>query len=133
MIRYTRSFAEWPASNVLPLTVGRDVELLSLWFVTGMRHRTAILLALALLAAAQTPPTPLLRGADVLSHIKNTIGWYRHLGSVEQTPALANDVLLRENTHRTALKAVELAFDFGRGAVALADTSVSAPAPVAGS
>lgn len=88
--------------------------------VIWMRLRTAIFLSLAFTAAAQAPAAPPpLNPADVLSHIKATIAWYRHVNSAEQIPALAGDILLRDNTHTSALKAVQLAFDFGKAAVSL--------------
>jgi hypothetical protein len=49
------------------------------------------------------------------------------VNSLERTPAFANDVLLRKNTHAAALNAVELAFDFARAAISVADV---APATV---
>jgi small-conductance mechanosensitive channel len=93
-----------------------------------MRNPTAILLPAAFfVAAAQQAPAPTpLRPADVVAHVKASVSWYRRLNSVEQTPALANDVLLRESTHSSALKALQLAFDFGRAAASLLDTATSA-------
>src|SRR5215831_4097891 len=99
-----------------------------------MRNRTAILLPAALfVATAQQPPTPPpLRAAGVLAHIKDSISWYRRLNSVEQTPALANDLLLRDSTHASALKSLQLAFDFGRAAASLIDTAASTAPSAAG-
>jgi small-conductance mechanosensitive channel len=105
-----------------------------------MRRRHAILLSATLvIAAAQQPPaqqlpqntSPLLQPADVLSHLKNSIAWYRHVNSVEQTPALANDVLLRQSTHVSSLKALQLAFDFGRVAASFVDSTSTPATPAA--
>ena len=99
------------------------------------RSSTAILLPAAFfLAAAQPPPAPLtLRPADVLAHVKDSITWYRRLSLVEQTPALANDILLQGSTHASALKALQPAFDFGHAAARLIDTATSAAPPPDGS
>ncbi len=65
----------------------------------------------------------------MLAHIQASINWYRQVNSAEQTPALANDVLLRDSTHDAAVKAVQLAFQFGQASAALLDTPGS---PAAG-
>ncbi len=88
-----------------------------------MRIRTLVLFPTALLLAAAAPtqaPLP-LRPADVLEHIKESIAWYRQVNSAEQTAALAGDVLLRDSTQAAALKALQLAFDFGQAAAAWLD------------
>jgi small-conductance mechanosensitive channel len=86
--------------------------------------------ALVFLAAAQQPPAPppSLQPAAVVDHIKASIAWRREVNSVEQIPALGNDVLLRESTRASALKALQLAFEFGHVAAAFLDAS----APSAG-
>src|SRR6516164_1629062 len=97
-----------------------------------MRNLTGILLPAAFLVVAAQPPAPApLRPADVLAHVKDSVSWYRQLNSVEQTPALANDVLLRDSAHASALKALRLAFDFGHAA-SLINTATSAASPSAG-
>src|SRR5690349_19342418 len=92
-----------------------------------MQIPVAILLPAAFfLAAAQQAPAPTpLQPPDVLGHVKRSISWYRHLNSIEQSPALANDVLLRESTHTSAVKALQLAFDFGHAAASLLDATTS--------
>src|SRR5215469_557808 len=98
-----------------------------------MRNLTGILLPAAFLVAAAQPPAPApLRPAEVLAHVKDSVSWYRRLNSVEQTPALANDVLLRDSTNASALKALQLAFDFGHAAASLIDTASSAASPSGG-
>lgn len=97
-----------------------------------MRIPIAILLPAVLLTGAAQPTAPaLLRPADVLAHIKASISWYRQVGSAEQTPALANDVLLRDSTHAAALKALQLAFAFGQAAATYLDAPNSGT-PAAG-
>ncbi len=95
-----------------------------------MQIRNAILFPAALLlSAAAPPPAPApLPPADVLTHIQASINWYRQVNSAEQTPALANDVLLRDSTHAAAVKAVQLAFQFGQASAAFLDTPGSAAA-----
>jgi small-conductance mechanosensitive channel len=95
-----------------------------------MQIRTAILFPAALLLSAAAPPpaTAPLRPADVLAHIQASINWYRLISSAEQTPPLASDVLLRDSTHAAAVKAVQLAFQFGQASATFLDTPGSAAA-----
>jgi len=93
-----------------------------------MQNRCALLLLAAfLVAAAQEPPTQTpLRTTEVLEHVKASVSWYRRLNSIEQTPALLNDVLVRESIRASALKALQLAFDFGHASASLLDTATPA-------
>jgi small-conductance mechanosensitive channel len=97
-----------------------------------MRRLALVLLAALAFAPAQQAPAPLpLRADQVLDHLKDSIAWYRHVNTVEQTPALASDVLLRDSTHNSALKSLQLAFEFGHAAANLLDTAAAGP-PSAG-
>src|SRR5215471_8591593 len=88
----------------------------------------AILLGFWLATAAGQPPAPsVLKATDILSYLKSSIAWYRQVNPLEQTPAFADDVLLRDNTHAAALNAVKLAFDFAKTAISVTDV---APATV---
>jgi hypothetical protein len=90
--------------------------------------RIGILVALE--AAAQPQPaTAPLRASDVVPHVKQTISWYGHVNALEQTPALASDVLLRDSIHSSALRTLQLAFDFGRAAATLVETSGATEVP----
>jgi small-conductance mechanosensitive channel len=93
-------------------------------------RQTILAAALVFLAAAQQPPAPppSLQPVAVIDHIKASIAWRRDVNSVEQIPALGNDVLLRESTRSSALKALQLAFEFGHAAATFLDAS----APSAG-
>lgn len=96
-----------------------------------MRHLLPFLLAvLSFEAAAQQPPSA-LRAGDVLALLKDSISWYRHVNTVERTPAMADDVLLAQSTQASALKALQLAFEFGHAATSLAQAAApnGGPAP----
>ncbi len=62
-------------------------------------------------AHAAEPPG---RAEGVLRHLEQTIAWYRNVGSLERSAALAHDVLLRESARRMSTEALQLGFAFAR-------------------
>ena len=80
----------------------------------------------AAMAIAASPPPSTIQPADIISHLEQTIAWYRHVDSVEET---ASDVLLREDTDQSALKALQLGFTFAQAEAALLETKTPAGAP----
>jgi small-conductance mechanosensitive channel len=62
------------------------------------------------------PPPTTIRSEDIVDHVEQTIAWYRHMQSVEQA---TSDVLVRQNVHQAALKALQLGFDFARAEAGL--------------
>ncbi len=80
-----------------------------------MSRRPALLVLIAAIAAAQTQT----KSDDILDHLQQTIGWYRHLQTIEQA---TGDILIRQSIHQASLKALQLSFDFAR-----AETSLVTP------
>ena len=66
-------------------------------------------------APAPLPITP----QQVLSHVTQTVDWYRGLGNLEQLQGTPEDVLARDRLHDQSLTAVRLAFEFGRACAAI--------------
>ena len=56
---------------------------------------------------------------DVIHHLEQTIGWYRHVTAAEQMPVVSSDVLLHDSTVETAAEALQLAFDYAHAEAAL--------------
>ncbi|MGA8026275.1 MAG: mechanosensitive ion channel domain-containing protein [Bryobacteraceae bacterium] len=78
-----------------------------------------VLCLIALRAPAQT-----LNPQDVLQHLNQTIGWYRHVNSVDQSPTAPENLLLQDNVRESSKRVVQLAFTFARAeANALAKNS----------
>jgi small-conductance mechanosensitive channel len=93
------------------------------------RHAGIAILAFAaaaLFSQTTTSTTP-IQADDVLDHLKQTVAWYHRVVSLEQIPYFANDALLKQDAHHAALKALQLAFDFGRAAAAITGPAASAP------
>lgn len=102
-----------------------------------MRKPTAVRMTLcaallgAIAPAADAPPPPPLRTADVVAHLARAIAWRRRIVAIEQTSGGPSDVMARDSVQRTATRALQLAFDFGRAAaplVAREQASSAAPA-----
>ncbi|MEO8660986.1 MAG: mechanosensitive ion channel domain-containing protein [Bryobacteraceae bacterium] len=70
-------------------------------------------------ADAATPTTPVQPG-EIVAHLARTIAWYRRVAAVEQSTQVTGDVLARDNAQRTAVRALQLSFDFARAAAPLA-------------
>ncbi len=83
------------------------------------------------MAIAAPPPPSTIQPADIISHLEQTIAWYRHVDNVELA---SSDVLLREDTGQSALKALQLGFSFAGAEAALLETETpgGAPKPEAG-
>ncbi len=73
---------------------------------------------LSVLAGA-APAAPTIRAEDVLAHLEQTISLYRDVSALEQSPALANDIVLRDTARRTSVQALQRAFDFARAQATL--------------
>jgi small-conductance mechanosensitive channel len=74
-------------------------------------------------AHAAGPPG---RAEGVLRHLEQTIAWYRNVGSLERSAALAHDVLFRESARRMSAEALQLGFAFAR-----AEAPRAGPGPAA--
>jgi small-conductance mechanosensitive channel len=102
------------------------------FFAAGTAGCLLWALSSSLASAAPTPTTPVQPG-EIVAHLARTIAWYRHVTAVEQSTQVTGDVLARDNAQRTALRALQLSFDFARAAAPLVSTdkpsgSTSAPA-----
>jgi small-conductance mechanosensitive channel len=97
-------------------------------------RRPLLLCSLVLLICATARPADApapLRTAEIVSHLARTISWYRHVIAL---PA-PSDTLSRDSAQKTALRALQLAFDFARSAAPLvqSDRPAAPDAPPAGS
>jgi small-conductance mechanosensitive channel len=57
---------------------------------------------------------------QVVSHVSRTITWYRRILALQQLPVDFDDVVPRDRLYQTALTSLQLAFDFGHAAGAMA-------------
>jgi small-conductance mechanosensitive channel len=81
-------------------------------------------------AAPSSPPT---NAADVVTHLEQTITWYRHVTAAQESASESSDVLLRDSTHQASTKALQLAFDYARAEAALVSGGAESPnAPATG-
>jgi small-conductance mechanosensitive channel len=64
--------------------------------------------------AAPPPPPTTVRAEDILSHLEHTIAWYRNIQRATDLPGASGELLVRQNTRQSSLKALQLAFDFAR-------------------
>jgi small-conductance mechanosensitive channel len=93
-----------------------------------VRSRLWIVVFAGILSAgAATAPQPPSAPADlpippeqVVSHVSRTITWYRRIMALQQIPADSDDIVPRDRLSQTALTSLQLAFDFGRAAGAMA-------------
>jgi small-conductance mechanosensitive channel len=67
-------------------------------------------------SAASETPRP-IRTADIVTHLEQTIAWYRYLAGIADSTT--GDVLERDTLRRQALNAVHLGFDFARAEAVL--------------
>jgi small-conductance mechanosensitive channel len=63
----------------------------------------------------------------VVNHVSRTITWYRRIMALQQIPADSDDIVPRDRLSQTALTSVQLAFDFGRAAGAMAASAQPTP------
>jgi hypothetical protein len=75
-------------------------------------------------ARVELPVSP----AQVIDHVSRTIAWYRRMMALQQIPADSDDIVPRDRLSQTALTSLQLAFDFGRAAGAMASTQPTADA-----
>jgi small-conductance mechanosensitive channel len=84
-------------------------------------------------AAAATAPPPSAPGElpvppeQVVNHVSRTITWYRRILALQQIPADSDDIVPRDRLSQTALTSLQLAFDFGRAAGAMAASTQPTP------
>jgi len=64
---------------------------------------------------------------QVVNHVSRTITWYRRILALQQTSADSDDIVPRDRLSQTALTSLQLSFDFGRAAGAMASPSQEAP------
>ena len=89
-----------------------------------------LLLAGCLSASAATAPPPSPAAVElpvppeqVVNHVSRTITWYRRINALQQIPVDSDDIVPRDRLTQTALTSLQLAFDFGRAAGAMAANS----------
>jgi small-conductance mechanosensitive channel len=63
---------------------------------------------------------------QVVTHVSRTITWYRRIVALQQLPVDSDDVVPRDRLYQAALTSLELAFDFGQAAGAMAGKAQSA-------
>jgi len=57
---------------------------------------------------------------QVVNHVSRTITWYRRINALQQIPVDSDDIVPRDRLTQTALTSLQLAFDFGHAAGAMA-------------
>ena len=81
--------------------------------------------SLALAAPPQTPPAKptdaraFVPAAAVLTHLEQTIAWYKEVNALGVTADSASATLQRDNAHQLAVRGLQLGFDFARADAAL--------------
>jgi len=108
-----------------------------------VRSRLWVLFLAGLLSAGATPgpaspvgtvalPVP---PEQVVNHVSRTITWYRRIMALQQIPVDSDDIVPRDRLSQTALTSLQLAFEFGQaaGAIAATNSQQSADAPDQGS
>jgi small-conductance mechanosensitive channel len=83
-------------------------------------------------AAATTPPASApvelpVPPEQVVNHVSRTITWYRRIMALQQIPADSDDIVPRDRLSQTALTCLQLAFDFGHAAGAMAASAQPTP------
>ena len=73
-------------------------------------------------ATVQLPVPP----EQVVNHVSRTITWYRRILALQQIPADSDDIVPRDRLSQTALTSLQLSFDFGRAAGAMASATQEA-------
>jgi small-conductance mechanosensitive channel len=64
---------------------------------------------------------------QVVNHVSRTITWYRRILALQQIAADSDDIVPRDRLSQTALTSLQLSFDFGRAAGAMASAAQEAP------
>jgi small-conductance mechanosensitive channel len=100
----------------------------SLWQICLVACAAGILSA----SAATTPSPPAavelpVPPEQVVSQVRRTITWYRRILALQQLPVDFDDVVPRDRLYQTALTSLQLAFDFGHAAGAMAGKAQTAP------
>jgi small-conductance mechanosensitive channel len=92
-------------------------------------------------SAATAPPGPPAKvelpvpPEQVVNHVSRSIAWYRRIVALQQIPPDSDDIVPRDRLSKTALTSLQLAFEFGHaaGAMAAANTQTAADSPRQGS
>ena len=88
-----------------------------------IRHTSfSLLLFSCALVAGQPSAAPahaFVPAKAVLDHLEETIAWYQHVNALGIPTGSSSDLLLRDNTHQFALRALQLSFDFAKADAAL--------------
>ena len=85
--------------------------------------------------AAPAPVPPLPDEAQVVSHLEQTIDWFRLILQIQQQPGLAEDVVARDRLQDASTSALRLSFDFARAEATLSQptrTPETGSAPTSG-
>ncbi len=61
-----------------------------------------------------------LPAEQVVTHVSRTIAWYRRIVALQQLAVDSDDVVPRDRLYQAALTSLQLAFDFGHAASAMA-------------
>src|SRR5579871_5679083 len=88
----------------------------------------AIWMAAVVAAPASDKPSLPVAADQVVAHVSKSIAWYRRIVALQQLPADPEDTISHDRLNQTALRALRLAFDFGRAAAALAAVESAAKA-----
>src|SRR6185312_3263902 len=114
-----------PSTRRVRLSVAAALALAILWMSVGVAQQAPSSKAsvsaagksagAAAQSAAAKPNAALpITSADVLTHVRRSVAWYRDLGSVEQISLPGVDAVARSQLQRQGLTAVRLAFEFGK-------------------
>ena len=103
---------------------------LCLLFIAGVLSAGAATAAPAPPAKASGAPAQVelpVPPEQVVNHVSRTIAWYRRMLALQQIPADSDDIVPRDRLSQTALTSLQLSFDFGRAAGAMASAAQEAP------
>ena len=114
-----------PSTRRVRLSVAAALALAILWMSVGIAQQAPSSKAsvsaagksagAAAQSAAAKPNAALpITSADVLTHVRRSVAWYRDLGAVEQISLPGVDAVARSQLQRQGLTAVRLAFEFGK-------------------
>jgi small-conductance mechanosensitive channel len=77
-------------------------------------------------SAASIPPS--LKPQQVLAYVRQTLGWYRRMQSLQSRPRLAQDAGARARLQAIALESIRLSFEFGHAAAAALPSAATSAA-----
>src|SRR6185437_3795812 len=107
-----------PSTRRVRLSVAAALALAILWMSVGIAQQApsskASVSAAGKSAAAKPNAALPITSADVLTHVRRSVAWYRDLGAVEQISLPGVDAVARSQLQRQGLTAVRLAFEFGK-------------------